>query len=82
MPAVPRNSNSFVYRSRLCSSGAAIFVVAIGILVLIGWQFDVTRLKSIYGDITTEVLATVAGLQLRENPSEPPMCSRNGCWRY
>jgi hypothetical protein len=52
MPAVPRNSSSLIYRSKVFSSVAAMFVVAIGILVLIGWQFDVTRLKSIYGDIT------------------------------
>jgi hypothetical protein len=52
MPAVLRNSSSLIYRPRLFSSVAAVFVVAIGILVLIGWQFDVTRLKSIYGDIT------------------------------
>ena len=60
MAAVPRNSNSFIYRSRIFSSVAAMLVVAIGILVLIGWQFDVTRLKSIYGDITMKPNAALS----------------------
>ena len=68
MPAVPRNSNVLIYRSGIFSSVAAIFVVAIGILVLIGWQFDVTRLKSIYGDITMKPNAALclilAGISL------------------
>jgi PAS domain S-box-containing protein len=48
----PENSNNFIYRSRIFSNAAAIFVALIGLLVLIGWQSNVAGLKSIYGEIT------------------------------
>jgi PAS domain S-box-containing protein len=54
------NSNSFIYRSRIFSYAAAIFVVLIGLLVLIGWQFNVPALKSIYGDITMKPNAALS----------------------
>jgi PAS domain S-box-containing protein len=52
MPDIPGNSNSFISHSRIFSNAAAIFVILIGLLVLIGWRFNVVALKSIYGDIT------------------------------
>jgi signal transduction histidine kinase/CheY-like chemotaxis protein len=46
------DSATFVSRSKTFSRAVAVFVIVIGISVLIGWLFDIARLKSIYGVIT------------------------------
>src|SRR5215217_6530578 len=45
-------SPTFVSRSKTFSRAAAVFVIVLGLLILIGWLFNITRLKSIYGLIT------------------------------
>jgi PAS domain S-box-containing protein len=60
MPDASKNPNGFIHRSRTFSHATAIFVVLIGLLVLIGWQFNVAALKSIYGDITMKPNAALS----------------------
>src|SRR5215217_1758923 len=48
----PPPSTTFVSRSKIFSRAAAVFVIVVGALVLVGWWFDIARLKSIYGRIT------------------------------
>jgi signal transduction histidine kinase/ActR/RegA family two-component response regulator len=47
-----KNSATFVSRLKTLSRAAAVLVIIIGLSVLIGWLFDIARLKSIYGVIT------------------------------
>lgn len=44
---VPGNSHSLIQRARLFSRPSAIFAILAATVVLAGWQFDVTALKSI-----------------------------------
>jgi PAS domain S-box-containing protein len=41
----------FLRRAKAFSRGAAVFVMAVGVSVLAGWVFDVSRLKAPYGGI-------------------------------
>jgi hypothetical protein len=62
------DSATFVSRSKTFSRAAAAFVIVLGALVLIGWLFDIARLKSIYGVITmkanTALALILAGVSL------------------
>jgi hypothetical protein len=53
------DSATFASRSKTFSRAVAVFVIAVGISVLIGWLFDITRLKSIYGLITMKANAAL-----------------------
>ena len=48
----PPPSTTFVSRSKIFSRAAAVFVIVVGALVLVGWCLDIARLESIYGLIT------------------------------
>jgi PAS domain S-box-containing protein len=56
----PAKSQSFVTRAKTFSSVAAGFVMLVGVLVLIGWLFDLERLKSGYGPITMKANAAIS----------------------
>jgi PAS domain S-box-containing protein len=68
MPSHSVKSTSLAFGSKTVSSISGIFVMLIGILVLIGWGFDVADLKSIYAGITmkanTALALVVAGTSL------------------
>ena len=53
------NSATFVTRSKAFSRAAAVFVIVVGALVMMGWLFDINRLKSIYGVITMKANAAL-----------------------
>src|SRR6266403_6256486 len=53
-------SSRFVSRSKSFSRAAAVLVMLIGAVALIGWLSDVDWLKSIYGDITMKANTALA----------------------
>jgi signal transduction histidine kinase/ActR/RegA family two-component response regulator len=53
------DSATFVSRSKTFSRAAAVFVIVVGASVMMGWLFDITRLKSIYGVITMKANAAL-----------------------
>jgi PAS domain S-box-containing protein len=53
-------SNRFVSRSKSFSRAAAVLVMLIGTVALIGWLTDVALLKSIYGDIRMKANTALA----------------------
>src|SRR2546423_15466479 len=59
MPDQPEKSSSFLSRSKTLSRAAAVFVIVVGVSVLIGWVFDIARLKSVYGVITMKANTAV-----------------------
>src|SRR5882724_5277026 len=58
----------FIARARKFSIAAGVFIILIGTVVLAGWLLDITRFKSIHGDITmkanTALLLVLSGLSL------------------
>jgi len=58
----------FIARAKKFSIAAGIFIMLVGIVVLAGWLLDITRFKSIHGDITmkanTALLLVLSGLSL------------------
>jgi len=53
-------SSRFVSRSKAFSRAAAVLVMLVGALAMIGWLVDVAWLKSIYGDITMKANTALA----------------------
>jgi PAS domain S-box-containing protein len=68
MPDSSSSARPFLFRSQLFSKLAAVFVMLVGALALAGWIFDITDLKSVYGQITmkanTAVTLILAGVAL------------------
>src|SRR5260221_8960821 len=56
----PVKSSRFVSRSKIFSRIAALLVMLIGAVAMIGWLADVAWLKSIYGDITMKANTALA----------------------
>lgn len=58
----------FIARAKKFSIAAGIFIMLVGVVVLAGWLLDITRFKSIHGDITmkanTALLLVLSGLSL------------------
>ncbi len=58
----------FIARAKKFSIAAGIFIMLVGTLVLAGWLLDITRFKSIHGDIimkaNTALLLVLSGLSL------------------
>ena len=58
----------FIARAKKFSIAAGIFIMVVGALVLAGWLLDITKFKSIHGDITmkanTAILLVLSGLSL------------------
>jgi PAS domain S-box-containing protein len=58
----------FIARAKKFSVAAGIFIMLVGTVVLSGWLLDITRFKSIYGDITMKanpaLLLVLSGLSL------------------
>ena len=58
----------FIARAKKFSIAAGVFIILVGAVVLTGWLFDITKLKSIHGDITmkanTALLLVLSGLSL------------------
>ena len=58
----------FIARAKKFSMAAGIFIMLVGALALAGWLLDITRFKSIHGDITmkanTALLLVLSGLSL------------------
>ena len=49
----------FLRRARGFSRGAAVFVMAVGASVLVGWVFDIFRLKALYAGIAMKANAAL-----------------------
>jgi PAS domain S-box-containing protein len=58
----------FIARARKFSIAAGVFIILVGAVVLAGWLLDITRFKSIHGDITmkanTALLLVLSGVSL------------------
>jgi len=58
----------FIARAKKFSIAAGVFIILVGAVVLAGWLLDITRFKSIHGDITmkanTALLLVLSGLSL------------------
>jgi len=58
----------FIARAKRFSIAAGAFIILLGAVVLAGWLLDITRFKSIHGDITmkanTALLLVLSGLSL------------------
>src|SRR6266850_5367800 len=58
----------FIARAKKFSIAAGVFIILVGTVVLAGWLLDITRFKSIHGDITmkanTALLLVLSGLSL------------------
>ena len=58
----------FIARAKKFSFAAGIFIMLVGAVALAGWLLDITRFKSIHGDITmkanTALLLVLSGLSL------------------